>query len=57
MRMVVEGELLKDGDAQLSFPDRPPELTQMFEVEAKAAEVESLAWWRWAWFRLMTTWT
>lgn len=41
VRLVVEGELLEDGAADLSFPDQPPELTaDEFEVEAKAAKVE-----------------
>eukprot|EP00435_Cladocopium_sp_Y103_P055796 s2101_g18.t1 len=40
--MVVQGELLEDGDIEMEFPDKPPELTaeEMFEVEAKAAELE-----------------
>ena len=40
--MVVAGEVLEDGDQDLEFPDKPPELSpdEMFEVEAQAAEKE-----------------
>ena len=42
VRMVVVGEVLEDGDQDLEFPDKPPELSpdEMFEVEAQAAEKE-----------------
>eukprot|EP00435_Cladocopium_sp_Y103_P043786 s1727_g12.t1 len=42
VRMVVGGELLEDGDVDMEFPDRLPELTieEMWGVEAKAAELE-----------------
>ena len=42
VRMVVAGEILEDGDQDLEFPDKPPELSpdEIFEVEAQAAEKE-----------------
>ena len=46
VRMVVNGELLRDGDATLSFPSEPPDLTpeELEEVEelAELTEVERL---------------
>ena len=42
VRVVVAGELLEDGDLDLTFPDRPPELDPetLFKVESKAVETE-----------------
>eukprot|EP00435_Cladocopium_sp_Y103_P034981 s351_g9.t1 len=42
VRMVVAGELLEDGDADLELPDQPPELSpdELFELEAKSIETE-----------------
>ena len=42
VRMVVAGELLEDGDADLELPDQPPDLgpDELFEVEAKSIETE-----------------
>ena len=42
VRMVVGGELLEDGDQDMEFPDKPPELSpdELVEVENKAAETE-----------------
>jgi hypothetical protein len=44
VRMVVEGQLLEDGDLDLDFPEKPPELDydQLFEVDSKAADTELL---------------
>ena len=38
--MVIAGELLEDGDLDLTFPDRPPDLDPetLFEIEIKAVE-------------------
>ena len=40
--MVVAGELLEDGDADLELPDQPPTLSpdELFNVEAKSIEKE-----------------
>ena len=42
--MVVGGQLLEDGDLDLEFPEKPPELDydQLFEVGSKAADTELL---------------
>ena len=42
VRMVIAGELLEDGDLDLTFPDRPPDLDPetLFEIETKAVETE-----------------
>ena len=44
VRMVVGGELLEDGDLDLEFPEKPPDLDydQLFEVDSKAADTELL---------------
>ena len=44
VRTVVGGEVLEDGDLDLEFPDKPPELNayDLFEVEANAADTELL---------------
>ena len=41
-RVVVAGELLEDGDMDMAFPDRPPDLSpdELAEVENLAAETE-----------------
>ena len=40
--MVVAGEILEDGDAELELPDQAPELCpeELVEVEAKSIETE-----------------
>ena len=40
--MVIAGELLEDGDLDLTFPDRPPDFDPdtLFEIETKAVETE-----------------
>ena len=42
VRVVVAGELLEDGDMDMEFPDRPPDLSpdELTEVENQAAELE-----------------
>eukprot|EP00435_Cladocopium_sp_Y103_P052141 s939_g16.t1 len=42
VRMVVQGEILVDGDLDMEFPEKPPELSpgELAEVEAEAANVE-----------------
>ena len=44
MRMVVNGEILADGDLDMEFPDKPPDLgpDELAQVEAEAAQTEIL---------------
>ena len=42
IRMVVSGDLLADGDADLELPEQPPDLTpdELFQVEAESIKTE-----------------
>ena len=44
VRMVVNGEILADGDLDMEFPDKPPDLgpDELAQVEAEAAQTEIL---------------
>ena len=44
VRMVIEGQFLEDGDLDLDFPEKPPELDydQFFAVDSKAADTKLL---------------